>query len=465
MAHTRNVFTYDDIGQLTDADASARGDEAYAYDPSGNRVGPQNTVGINNQLLADDTFDYEYDAEGNLVSKTERSTGEVTEYTYDHLNRMTSVTVSSAGGVILSESSYVYDVFNRRIRVDVDSDGDGPLAAETTFTVYDGDHAWADFDATGSVLARYLFGTRTDEIIARWRPTEGTAWYLTDHLGSIRNIANSVGQNINTILYDSFGNVLSESNPLVGDRFKFTGREYDSQTGLYYYRARFFDPATGRFTSQDPMHFAAEDLNLYRYGFNSPHSGTDPSGNIWVVQTVIGMTVGGAVGGLVGFATGVWCEYWLQWAGNPKVLDDGTILVEDSQFDWDKIIEAGEEAAGIGLAFGAVIGAGFGMMAAAFPTSTAWLPAVGALGGAGLGIYSIFARQDTINALWDGREEHPQALFGQMMCIFGEFAIGELGGLAGGALAQRALRSPKLRGSVKRFLDDETWNISIWNSR
>jgi RHS repeat-associated protein len=127
-----------------------------------------------------------------------------------------------------------------------------------------------DFDAAGNITARYLFGDQTDEILARFRPGEGTAWYLTDHLGTVRDLAGAGGELIDHIDYDSFGSVVVETQAAYGDRFKFTGREFDAETGLYYYRARFYDPALGRFLSQDPIGIAAGDPNLYRYVNNRP---------------------------------------------------------------------------------------------------------------------------------------------------------------------------------------------------
>jgi len=81
--------------------------------------------------------------------------------------------------------------------------------------------------------------------------------------------------------YDSFGNNISTTGT-GGDRFGFTGREHDAALNLYYNRARFYDPATGRFLSKDPIGFSAGDMNLYRYVNNSPTNGTDPSGLDWL---------------------------------------------------------------------------------------------------------------------------------------------------------------------------------------
>jgi RHS repeat-associated protein len=81
-----------------------------------------------------------------------------------------------------------------------------------------------------------------------------------------------------TIAYDGFGNITSESNTSFGDRWKWTGREYDSNTGLQYSRARFYDPKAGRWTTEDPLGFASQDINLYRYVRNNPGETLDASG-------------------------------------------------------------------------------------------------------------------------------------------------------------------------------------------
>jgi len=105
-----------------------------------------------------------------------------------------------------------------------------------------------------------------------------SAWYLSDRLGTIRDITNTTGTVLDHIAYDSYGDVTSESGAANGDQFKYTGREQDPATGLYYYRARFYDPTSGRFISQDPKEFNAGDVNLYRYVKNRPTYYVDPSG-------------------------------------------------------------------------------------------------------------------------------------------------------------------------------------------
>jgi RHS repeat-associated protein len=110
-------------------------------------------------------------------------------------------------------------------------------------------------------------------------------------------VINSQGQLLNHIRYDSFGNITSQTNANVDFRFGYTGREFDEETGLYYYRARYYDAAIGRFISEDPMGFGAGDSNLYRYVGNSATNFTDPSGNFaipWYVGFAASTALTGA---------------------------------------------------------------------------------------------------------------------------------------------------------------------------
>ena len=157
---------------------------------------------------------------------------------------------------------------------------------------------WADVKQ-GSLTSRYLYTRAVDEVFARLADDQQNgqldlSWYLADRLGSVRQQVQTDGTILNEINYDSFGNIVTETNPAEGDRFKFTGREYDDLTGLYYYRARWYDAGTGKFLSEDPLGFASQDDNLYRYVINDPVNRTDPTGldfimvNRGVVYWVIG---------------------------------------------------------------------------------------------------------------------------------------------------------------------------------
>jgi RHS repeat-associated protein len=148
-----------------------------------------------------------------------------------------------------------------------------------TWTVYDGQQVYADFDGAGTLKTRYLNGPAVDELLARMDSGGGNSWYLTDRLGTVRDrVDASTGNVTNHIKYTSFGEVTYQSNSGDTDRFKYTGRDYDMQTKLSYHRARYLDTPSGRWTSEDPIGFAAGDFNLYRYVGNSATNYVDPSG-------------------------------------------------------------------------------------------------------------------------------------------------------------------------------------------
>ncbi len=100
-------------------------------------------------------------------------------------------------------------------------------------------------------------------------------YFLTDHLGSTNGLTDSTGTLVASNSYDSFGNATNSS---FSSRYQFTGREYDSFTGLQYNRARWYDPAIGRFISEDPIEFRGGDLNLFAYVRNDPSRFIDPRG-------------------------------------------------------------------------------------------------------------------------------------------------------------------------------------------
>ena len=103
-------------------------------------------------------------------------------------------------------------------------------------------------------------------------------WHVTDHLGTVRDLVDGSGTVLNHITYDSFGNVVGESDGSVDSRYLFTGREWDEEIGLYYYRARYYDAGIGRFIGEDPIGFDGGDWNLYGYVGNSPLTRIDPFG-------------------------------------------------------------------------------------------------------------------------------------------------------------------------------------------
>jgi RHS repeat-associated protein len=170
--------------------------------------------------------------------------------------------------------TYVYDVEGHRVK-------QISQGTETRFA-YDGQNVWADLDSGNTVLVRYLDGAGTDQILTRTVGTGVNATvtaYLTDRLGSVRDLEQFSNQTIVGHLdYDGFGNP-PQTLPAAADRYGFTGREYDPNTKLQYNRDRWYDPATARWQSEDRKDFGAGDGNLYRYVRNEATNATDPSGN------------------------------------------------------------------------------------------------------------------------------------------------------------------------------------------
>jgi len=273
-------YTYDDTNQLVSGEYDFQDNESYSYDSNGNRTNDGYVTGVNNQLLEDNKYLYEYDLVGNRTKRTDKSTNEVMEYRWDIRDRLTGITVKNDLGEIIRTAEYTYDVYNQRIAKTVYTDGDGSLAAVTERFVYGRDqNIGLVFDENGNVNHRYLFGDGVDQIEAD-ESNGNVLWALTDHLGSVRDVVDDSGTVLNHVVYDAFGGVTSQTDESVVFRYGYTARELDAESGLQYNRARYLDSFTGKFISEDPISFQGGDSNLYRYVYNSSTNFIDPSGNI-----------------------------------------------------------------------------------------------------------------------------------------------------------------------------------------
>ena len=208
-----------------------------------------------------DAPQYVYDYNGNTLTKVVGSN--TTSYAWDYENRLTSVTLPGSGGTV----SFAYDPFGRRI--------EKISPTTTSIFAYDGDNLIEATNSSGTAVARYSDGLNIDEPLAMLRSST-TSYYDADGLGSITSLSSSAGSLAQTYGYDSFGKQTSSSGSLTNP-FQYTARESDPETGLYYYRARYYDQNVGRFLSQDPIGFYP-GVNFYAYVDNSPISLLDPLG-------------------------------------------------------------------------------------------------------------------------------------------------------------------------------------------
>jgi RHS repeat-associated protein len=264
-------FAYDGLNRLIRGGTSAV-PETHEYDPVGNRVrsflSESHVHDAANRLLENDDFLYAYDANGNLTAKTAKQGGVVTTYTYDALNRLVRIEFPDA-----TEANYRYDALGRRIEKNV--------GGTVTRYVYDGLHILLEYDGSNTLAARYSHGDVIDQPLALQRSGEGF-FYHADHLGSIRLLTDAAGSAVNTYRYDSYGRVESVTEGVVNP-FTYTARELDPESGLYYYRARYYDPHAGRFISEDPLGLLGGDPNLYSYVLNNAVNATDPFGLVVIV--------------------------------------------------------------------------------------------------------------------------------------------------------------------------------------
>ncbi|MCL5058255.1 MAG: right-handed parallel beta-helix repeat-containing protein [Actinobacteria bacterium] len=308
-------YHYDDAGRLTSI-SHARGEDVlsgaeYTYDSIGNRTSATNEKG--------NTTSYTYDALNQLTG-VQYPGGNTVSYTYGPVGNRTS-----AGGV-----SYSYDADNRLViagGVPYNYDPNGNLISvgdsvycqynyEDRLTLYagpsgsfgytyDGDGNRTGMSVSGSVYgtAEYIYdinaglplllvekdnsGNQNSHIYAGRLFSsigpEGQLFYHQDGLGSISVISDVYGNPLNSYTYDVFGNVIS-ANESVENIFGFTGEPRDP-SGLIFLRARYYDPATGRFISRDTYPGTLADplsMNLYAYCGNNPVNYVDPSGHTFL---------------------------------------------------------------------------------------------------------------------------------------------------------------------------------------
>jgi RHS repeat-associated protein len=299
-------YTYDANGQITGSNNIIR-TETFSYDSLGNRNsdidGSYLYDEASQRLKEDWQFHYAYDNNGNLLSKIPKDqTKESFSYSYSSRNQLINVKVTEGlTGPLVREVSYAYDVLGRRMEKKVWVK-DSPSGTYTRRYVYDGDNIFAEYDGNNNLLAKYTHSPLSpDDILeneittvgvaAGLAQTEGKSHYLKDAIGTITDIVDSNGVVIQRYDYQVFGKIASikdangndiTQNPKIKTSFSFTGREWDQESSLYYYRARYYDPGVGRFLQVDPdpgkRVSPISVINRYIYAANGPTIFSDPSG-------------------------------------------------------------------------------------------------------------------------------------------------------------------------------------------
>lgn len=287
------TYTYDAINRLTNYDVGTLSGpsipsptmaKSWILDAVGNwnnlisnSVPDLRTYGPADELLTDNGSNYTYDADGNLLRDNTYA------YAYDEENRLIQVERLADSAIT---GQYVYDATGRLVERIEDPAG-SPV---TNFYYYDNMRIIEEQDATGATLATYTYGISIDEVLTMDRAGH-SYYYHPNSLGSTAALTDSSANPVERYYYDAYGAVTmldGSFNPLPGNswgtvhsavtnRFLFTGRELNEESGLYYYRMRHMDSVKGRFLQRDPQDYL-DGVNQYEYVDDAPINKTDPSG-------------------------------------------------------------------------------------------------------------------------------------------------------------------------------------------
>jgi RHS repeat-associated protein len=257
---------------------------SYNLDPVGNwnskttdAVTQVRTHNMVNELTQIDVTSLTYDGNGNQLSD-----GAYT-YAYDEENRLTRVTRTSDAAVV---GQYQYDALGRRVQKIANPAG-SPV---TTRYFYDDARILEEQDGLGATQATYVYGNYVDEVLTMTRGVQ-TYYYHPNALWSVAAVTDSTGTAVERYSYDAYGtvkvtdgafapiapNAWGTPHSAIGNPWMFTGRQLDEEDGLYFYRARSYDPVKGRFLQRDPLGYV-DGTNLYAYGGDNPINHADPDG-------------------------------------------------------------------------------------------------------------------------------------------------------------------------------------------
>ena len=251
--------------------------EEYDYSANGTRTYEMNTLrGIagrafaysdEDHLLTAGDATYQYDVDGFLTTRTQGA--DITTYDYSIRGELLNVTLPDGTSI-----EYINDPLGRRIAKKV-------KGVTVEKYLWQGlTRLLAVYDGTDNLLMRFEYA---DGRMPVAMTKDGTTYYLTyDQVGSLRLVADADGNVVKRIDYDSFGNIISDTDPSFEVPFGFAGGLHDRDTGLVRFGFRDFDTDIGRWTAKDPILFAGGDTDLFGYCLNDPVNQVDPSGEGWI---------------------------------------------------------------------------------------------------------------------------------------------------------------------------------------
>jgi RHS repeat-associated protein len=241
---------------------------SYNLDPVGNLCKTTDTCSFNstNEEIKLDACNVQYDADGNVTNDCNF------QYAYDEENRLTA---STPLGGSAPPGHYQYDALGRRVQK--------IAGAITTQYFYDDARIIEEQNGSGTTQATYVYGNYIDEILTMDRSGQ-PYYYHQNALWSVEAVTDHSGAVAESYSYDAYGlpntgsiNAWGTAHSAIGNPWLFTGRQSDEETGLYFYRARYYDPVKDRFLQRDPLEYGIS-MNLYSYVADRPTVLADPHG-------------------------------------------------------------------------------------------------------------------------------------------------------------------------------------------
>jgi len=299
------TISYDQNNQVTQNDHGELGFiESFNYDNIGNRTSDQNGTyqyDLTKQRLTEDArFTYIFDLNGNISSKISKANPNlIHQFIHNSENQLTRYQEFD-NNVLIKDAIYTYSALGMRVEKQI-IDYVNSAKSHTRRYLYDVQEIFAEVNQENLILSVYTQSTvNTDDtlavdvtaagVTAGLAQNIGTYYFLKDSLGSVTDIVNGPGQFIQHHVYSTFGTLekITDSfgaiiTPILAPYFTFTNREFDEESGLYYYRARYYDSSVGRLLETDPNKGLLNDPitfnNKYIYAKNNPINLTDPFGS------------------------------------------------------------------------------------------------------------------------------------------------------------------------------------------